>query len=211
MKRKNNRAFTRPSSSRSVSVRDISDSVGVRAFTLIELLVVVLIIGILAAIALPQYQKAVEKSRMAEALTTLASLRKALEVSKLANPGETITKDMLDVQPSSWENDNWSYDMYGNIISACRKGNNVVCERGTSQLNTQSRVTSALADAGLRAAKDCADGVGTCNFSCKAKINAGLEVGVYSLVDLGTGKICCGAANRSTALGQSICNSFNAQ
>lgn len=56
-------------------------------FTLIELLVVVLIIGILSAIALPQYTKAVEKSRSAEALMNLKSLRDQQAVCLLANPG----------------------------------------------------------------------------------------------------------------------------
>ncbi len=72
---------------------------GRMGFTLIELLVVVLIIGILAAVALPQYHKPMRKSHGVEVLTAAKALNQAVSDYYLEHGTyEGITADTLPVQ-----------------------------------------------------------------------------------------------------------------
>lgn len=106
-----------------------------KGFTLIEMLVVVLIIGVLTAVAMPQYRKVMDRSKVAEALQLLPALWEARERWILENGyhwGNNSTQDSiydangnqvawpnledLDIEvkvrgtgPASFTTENWSY------------------------------------------------------------------------------------------------------
>lgn len=101
-----------------------------KAFTLIELLIVVLIIGIVTAVALPQYQKAVTRAKNREALLTLRTIERGLEMYNLAN-GALPSEETEDFSVFGIENPsskNWGYHFFclegkSCLISAFEKRN----------------------------------------------------------------------------------------
>ncbi len=103
-----------------------------KGFTLIELLVVVIIVGVLSAIALPQYRKAIEKSRSAEAVTLGKAIVESQNRSLTAFPNDPVNeKAALDIKLSdssgSWNGnvyttENFSYTLQPNGVEIKRTG-----------------------------------------------------------------------------------------
>ena len=76
----------------------MKNKINKQGFTLIELLVVVLIIGILAAVALPQYKKAVLKSKFATIKNKTRAIYDAEQRYYLANNKYTTNWNDLDIE-----------------------------------------------------------------------------------------------------------------
>ncbi|MBR3632100.1 MAG: prepilin-type N-terminal cleavage/methylation domain-containing protein [Elusimicrobiaceae bacterium] len=96
-----------------------------KGFTLIELLIVVLIIGVLSAVALPIYNRVVEKTRATEAMQTLSSIATGEQSFQMANSGFTDQFETLDLSFNNYSDGSqatgntlngqyFDYTIYGN-------------------------------------------------------------------------------------------------
>lgn len=92
---------------------------GRKGFTLIELLVVVLIIGILATVALPRYERATAKTRASLGLASLLKLVKAQERYFMAAGSYTTDLEALDIEMA----DTKDYKFYCDL-NFCRAESN---------------------------------------------------------------------------------------
>ena len=112
-------------------------------FTLLELLVVVLIIGILAAVALPQYQTAVLKSRAAEMLLLGKAVQSAQKVYYMANGTLSADLTALDIAlPAGFEVDAQNPSLALRRAERVKQGVEIELDNEKVRVRTQDRKLS---------------------------------------------------------------------
>jgi len=106
-----------------------------KGFTLLEVLIVVIIIGILVAIALPQYTTTLEKSKSAEAVTNVGSLKAAVDRYWYQNNETDPTNtdpDKLDIDnPNNVVGKLYTYSISANTSSATTRTYTILATRSS--------------------------------------------------------------------------------
>jgi len=159
-----------------------------RGFTLIELLVVVLIFGILASVAVPQYQKAVIKSRYNTLKNLTKSIADAQEIYYMANNRYATAFDELDVSmPEGKLNNSTSYQ-YFYTFGDCRiilatGYPSIECKNNLTDMSYQIRLQYAAINPGSRKCITYTTDLNDVrNQICKAETNT-------------DNFVCCGSTN----------------
>ena len=147
-----------------------------RGFTLIELLVVVLIIGILAAVVLPQYNKAVAKARAAEIALAVKNFQQAIDLYVLANGYQEVTfpnGEGLDIAQDT-TNIAAGYCRLSCFELAEDPGCTIQCEPEHISLAIDKNRTTGLWGQGY-----CGETVGTCANECNGNDAIGVVQCAY--------------------------------
>ncbi|WP_283397596.1 prepilin-type N-terminal cleavage/methylation domain-containing protein [Wielerella bovis] len=81
----------------------------VQGFTLVELMVVIAIIAILSAVALPNYQRYVEKTNLAHAKQLIVSAKQKVEAERLINPRGFDVEKHIGTRLAAADKENTKY------------------------------------------------------------------------------------------------------
>lgn len=109
-----------------------------RGFTTIELLIALVVLGVLMAVALPNYQDSLRKSRRAEAFNALTSIQQASERHRSSNA--TFTNNLTASAPAglgqaATRTTGGYYDLAVTVVNATTYVATATAVTGTSQAN----------------------------------------------------------------------------
>jgi len=109
-----------------------------KSFTLVELIIVIIVVGILAALGLSQYEQVVEKSRIAEAKLKIEMMRSLAYQYYLENGDfSTITNADVGVDSTTCNSKNYFYYALGSVTASSIGLASWRCTSGGKSPNTK--------------------------------------------------------------------------